>query len=62
MTEGVGALRKYAGGIFLASDLGGYAAVASIWSCNAHLKFSPPVSLTLDSPLPEGAKDGLSFT
>ena len=25
----VGALRKYAGGIFLASDLGGYAAVAS---------------------------------
>ena len=28
----VGALRKYAGGIFLASDLGGYAAVASILS------------------------------
>jgi hypothetical protein len=26
----VGALRKYAGGIFLASDLGGYAAVASV--------------------------------
>ena len=25
----VGALRKYAGGIFLASDLGSYAAVAS---------------------------------
>ena len=26
----VGALRKYAGGIFLASDLGGCAAVASV--------------------------------
>ena len=26
----VGALRKHAGGMFLASDLGGYAAVASI--------------------------------
>ena len=28
----VGALRKHAGGMFLASDLGGYAAVASILS------------------------------
>ena len=28
--SGVGALRKHAGGMFLASDLGGYAAVASI--------------------------------
>ena len=28
--ESVGALRKHAGGMFLASDLGGYAAVASI--------------------------------
>ena len=28
-TFAVGALRKYAGGIFLASDLGSYAAVAS---------------------------------
>ena len=35
VTEGdggvVGALRKHAGGMFLASDLGSYAAVASIW-------------------------------
>ena len=30
--SGVGALRKHAGGMFLASDLGGYAAVASILS------------------------------
>ena len=29
--ESVGALRKHAGGMFLASDLSGYAAVASIW-------------------------------
>ena len=28
--EGVGALRKHAGGMFLASDCGGYAAAASI--------------------------------
>ena len=27
--SGVGALRKHAGGMFLASDLGGYAAVVS---------------------------------
>ena len=27
--SGVGALRKHAGGMFLASDLGGYAAVAA---------------------------------
>ena len=32
----VGALRKHAGGMFLASDLGGYAAVASILVSNAH--------------------------
>ena len=37
--ESVGALRKYAGGIFLASDLGGYAAVASSWFCTAQLKW-----------------------
>ena len=36
----VGALRKYAGGIFLASDLGGYAAVASIWGCTARRKWA----------------------
>ena len=29
----VGALRKHARGMFLAADLGGYAAVASIWIC-----------------------------
>ena len=33
--HGVGALRKHAGGMFLASDLGGYAAVASIWISTA---------------------------
>ena len=32
LTRGVGTLRKHAGGMFLASDLGGYAAVASIWT------------------------------
>ena len=31
----VGALRKHAGGMFLASDLGGYAAVVSICACTA---------------------------
>ena len=31
----VGALRKHAGGMFLASDLGGYAAVASILASTA---------------------------
>ena len=31
----VGALRKHAGGMFLASDLGGYAAVVSILVCTA---------------------------
>ena len=36
--EGVGALRKHAGGMFLASDLGGYAAVASIWIYTAKLE------------------------
>ena len=34
----VGALRKHAGGMFLASDLGGYAAVASIWIYTAKLE------------------------
>ena len=38
--SGVGALRKHAGGMFLASDLGGYAAVASIWIYTAKLEFS----------------------
>ena len=33
--ESVGALRKHAGGMFLASDLGGYAAVASILTSTA---------------------------
>ena len=36
--SGVGALRKHAGGMFLASDLGGYAAVASIWIYTAKLE------------------------
>ena len=36
--SGVGALRKHAGGMFLASDLGGYAAVASIWNYTAKLE------------------------
>ncbi len=34
----VGALRKHAGGMFLASDLGGYAAVASILISTAKLE------------------------
>ena len=34
----VGALRKHAGGMFLASDLGGYAAAASIWNYTAKLE------------------------
>ena len=34
----VGALRKHAGGMFLASDLGGYAAAASIWNHTAKLE------------------------
>ena len=34
----VGALRKHAGGMFLASDLGGYAAVASILVFTAKLE------------------------
>ena len=34
----VGALRKHAGGMFLASDLGGYAAVASTWNYTAKLE------------------------
>ena len=33
--EGVGALRKHASGMFLASDRGGYAAAASIWCYTA---------------------------
>ena len=33
--ESVGALRKHAGGMFLVSDLGGYAAVASILTSTA---------------------------
>ena len=36
--SGVGALRKHAGGMFLASDLGGYAAVASILVFTAKLE------------------------
>ena len=36
--SGVGALRKHAGGMFLASDLGGYAAVASILIYTAKLE------------------------
>ena len=36
--SGVGALKKHAGGMFLASDLGGYAAVASIWISTAKLE------------------------
>ena len=38
--SGVGALRKHAGGMFLASDLGSYAAVASIWISTATLELS----------------------
>ena len=34
----VGALRKHAGGMFLASDLGGYAAAAPIWNYTAKLE------------------------
>ena len=39
----VGALRKHAGGMFLASDLGGYAAVASIlvFTAKLELLYSP---------------------
>ena len=36
--SGVGALRKHAGGMILASDLGGYAAVASILVFTAKLE------------------------
>ena len=36
--SGVGALRKHAGGMFLASVLGGYAAVASILVFTAKLE------------------------
>jgi hypothetical protein len=53
----VGALRKHAGGMFLASDLGGYAAVASIlilkvqlalrgWDRKHHLRFGNMVYRT----------------
>ena len=38
--SGVGALRKHAGGMFLVSDLGGYAAVASILISTAKLELS----------------------
>ena len=40
--SGVGALRKHAGGMFLASDLGGYAAVVSIWIYTAVLRNGLP--------------------
>ena len=41
--SGVGALRKHDGGMFLASDLGGYAAVASIliYTAKLVLLYSP---------------------
>ena len=41
---GVGALRKHAGGMFLASDRGGYAAAASILVCTAQPPDNPSVS------------------
>ena len=51
----VGALRKHAGGMFLASDLGGYAAVASIWVCSAHILSTPQSALRLTAPLTQGS-------
>ena len=53
----VGALRKHAGGMFLASDLGGYAAVASIWFCTARQKW-----VAEGRPRPRGDETPLTLT
>ena len=55
--QSVGALRKHAGGMFLASDLGGYAAVASIWFCTARQKW-----VAEGRPRPRGDETPLTLT
>ena len=52
--SGVGALRKHAGGMFLASDLGGYAAVVSILISTAKLELSQWYRARCSAPGGEG--------
>ena len=55
----VGALRKHAGGMFLASDLGGYAAVASILIYTAKLELSQQQICTTYSA--QGSEETIGF-